>query len=194
MIKFSVKEVLQKATEEAKQPIQSKIVIKLPSPSETTPSVERVKKEAAIHQSKSGTRQDLLNELWSEYNEVLTDRKKLSTEFCRMVDADASKSELAAHYQRVDDLIDQGAEVYKKIQHVKQYGILPAPSAPSIDLLQLKDQRNKLVDLRCKLSNKIKLGKAKNPNRVLSWELELDQAEAEYTLIDHKIKKLEGKA
>jgi hypothetical protein len=193
MIRINVKEVLKEAEMSAQEPKPApKITIRIgPKPQD---SVAEAMKEAAIHQVKSGTKKDLLDDCWSQFNEVLIERKKLSKQIAPMVGSGATKSELKEHYQKIDRLIDDGAEIFKSIRYVEQYGKLPEPIAANVDILLMKDHRKKLVDLRCKLSKKIEIGQAKNPKKVLEWQLEFDKANAEYILVDEKIKKLEGKA
>jgi hypothetical protein len=192
MIRINVKEVLSRAETEnqsTKEPPKIRII-----GNKHHPSVAETMKDAAIHQVKEGTRSDLLNQVWSEFNASVLERKKLSNQIWQMVERGATKGELKAHYAKIDAMIDEGAALYDRIQHVTQYGKLPDPVQPNVDMLLLKDRRKKLVDLRCKLSKKLEAKQAKNPNRFLEWQLELDKANAEYLLIDEKIKKLEGKA
>jgi hypothetical protein len=193
MIRINPKEVLQRAeTEKAQQKPAIKITVhRLPV---QTKSVEQAYKDATIHQIQSGTKTDLLNHEWSEYKSIALDRKKLSKSIATLVEDGASKSDLQTLYQRIDNLLKDGAEVYDRIQHVDQYGKLPDATTPNVDLILMKDQRKKLVDLRCKLAKKLENGQLMNHKRVPMWQLELDQANAEYLLVDEKIKKLEGKA
>jgi hypothetical protein len=193
MIRIKVKEVLQKSeAEKHQQKPAIKIVVHRSTP--TPPSIERVQKEAAIHEIKGGTKTDLLNHEWSEYKKISLDRKKLSKSIAVMVADGATKDELRSLYDKIQSLLEDGAEVYDRIQHIEQYGTLPQPAAPNVDLILLKDQRKKLVDLRCKLATKVENGEITKHKRLQQWQLDLDKANAEYLLVDEKIKKLEGKA
>lgn len=192
MISFSVKKVLQKSEPEKKPEKSSspkkEISIKV------SPDPAQVHRDAAIHEIKSGTRSDLLTHAWAEYNKVSQERKKLSKQIGSMVESGATRAELKEHYHRINTLLQEGAEHYDRIQHIEQYGTLPQPTMPDVDIILLKDKRKKLVDQRCKLAKKVEKGQATNHKRVMQWQLELDQANAEYLLVDERIKKLEGKA
>lgn len=146
--------------------------------------------------AQSETRSELRGELWKEYDEVMLERNKLSSQIYDMVEDGATQEQLKQHYDNIESYRPALQELFDRARHVDRYGKLPEPKAqenPSLDLLTLKDQKKKLIDRRCKLQAKIKKGEAKNPDRVIAWQLELEQANAEYNHVDDQLKKLGSK-
>lgn len=142
---------------------------------------------------------NLEQELWQEYNDqFVIPMKKLSTQIAHMVERGATQQELADHYASIESYRPGRIALYDKIQHLKQYGQLPAtpePAEENLDPYFLKDRKKKLVDKRCKLNAKLKTSaKASKPEKILEWEQELAQANIEYSEVVEKIKQVEGKA
>lgn len=141
----------------------------------------------------------LEQELWQEYNDqFVIPMKKLSSQIAHMVERGATQQELADHYASIESYRPGRIVLYDKIQHLKQYGQLPAapePAEENLDPYFLKDRKKKLVDKRCKLNAKLKTSaKASKPEKILEWEQELAQANIEYSEVVEKIKQVEGKA
>jgi hypothetical protein len=141
--------------------------------------------------------QTLLQKLESEYSDVRLERDKLSTRISFMVEEGATPSQLMHHYNEIESYRIPLQQYYDKIDYVKRNGHLPGESDPEQEktLFELKDQKRKLVDKRCKLQVKLKpSAKAQKPERLIMWQLELEQANSEYEDVEVRIKKMSGKA
>jgi hypothetical protein len=144
-------------------------------------------------------------ELWREYDQVKTERNKLSSQIWKMVQNGADTEELRDHYTKIESFRPTLVDLWMKIEGLKKTGKLPEPKkelAPdSSNILELKDQKRKVVDKRSKLQRKIKeaMGNAVDapngapikPNSTMlqKWQLELDQANAEYVALSEQIRK-----
>lgn len=115
-----------------------------------------------------------------------------------MVEGGASQDDLKDLYQKIEAFRIPLQQHYDKIAYVKQHGHLPEADTESVHeetLFELKDKKRKLVDKRCKLQRKLTASaKPSKPEQVANWELELEQATAEYNDVERRIKILEGKA
>ncbi|MBZ0245142.1 MAG: hypothetical protein K8H85_04270 [Cyclobacteriaceae bacterium] len=150
--------------------------------------VSRVKEENAS---------DLERQLWIEFNAIKTERNKASSQIWKMVENGATQAELAEHYELIESFRPGLIALYDKIQHVKQYGALPAapePAEENLDPYFLKDRKKKLVDKRCKLRAKLRTrANPSKPAKILEWEQELALADMEYKEVEEKLKQIEGK-
>jgi len=128
---------------------------------------------------------------------VRMERDKLSTKISFMVEEGATPDQLKYHYNDIESYRQTLMDYYDKIEYVKRHGCLPAESDPDQEktLFELKDQKRKLVDKRCKLQAKLTpSAKAQKSERLILWQLELEQANAEYNDVEARIKKMSGKA
>lgn len=150
--------------------------------------VARELTKAVIQEITGGAKSDLTTKAWADYHTTKLERKKLSSETFRMVERNATTEELKAHYKKIMELQESERTLYDRAKVIEQTGSLPEEKAVSLE--GLKDQRRKLVDLRCKLSKKISNATAaKNgkPHKMAEWQLELDMANAEYEVVNTKI-------
>lgn len=140
---------------------------------------------------------DLERQLWIEFNAIKTERNKASSQIWKMVENGATQAELAEHYELIESFRPGLIALYDKIQHVKQYGALPAapePEEENLDPYYLKFRKKKLVDKRCKLRAKLKTSATPSkPAKILEWEQELALADMEYKEVEEKLKQIEGK-
>jgi hypothetical protein len=210
MISFNTKEVLQQIEEDKLKPkpsIKIEIGKKKASPAPEYKITGGLKPEQIVvnfddiessPETKVVSKSSIVSKSWEEFNQAKLERAKLSNEISKLIDQGATRSELAQHYEKIVACEPELQELFDKARHVEQYGALPELKTDEqekpVDIYSLKDERRKLIDKRCKLQKKIKIGEAKNPKKVIEWQLELDQANAHYNHIDEQIKKLEGKA
>lgn len=145
--------------------------------------------------SNSELKKTLSDQCWAEYNTVRIEQAKVSNRIAPLVANGASKQELADLHAEIESYRPEMQRLFQVARHVDQYGVLPElkveQQIPS-DVFSLKDQKRKLVDMRCKLAKKIKQGSLKE-HKLIEWQLELEQANAEFTMVDDQLKKLEGK-
>jgi hypothetical protein len=137
----------------------------------------------------------LINDLDIQERELRIERAKMSNEYHAMIESGASQGEFAANYQKIESVSSQIREVYDARDHVYRFGRLPGmgsaqSSMSTSDLLALKDLRRSLINRRCKIKDKLEIGKAKNPNRLANWKLELDKLDTEYFVVQQKINEL----
>lgn len=150
-----------------------------------------------VQQLNNDIERTLLQKLESEYSDVRMERDKLSTRISFLVEEGATPERLMQHYNEIESYRQPLKDYYDKIEYIKRNGCLPAESDPDQEktLFELKDQKRKLVDKRCKLQVKLKpSAKAQKPERLIMWQLELEQANAEYEEVEKLIKKMSGKA
>lgn len=144
---------------------------------------------------RSEAKKFLSEQCWEEYNTVRIEQAQMSNRIALMVANGASKQELADLHAEIESYRPELQRLFHVARHVDQYGVLPElkveKQMPS-DIFSLKDQKRKLVDVRCKLAKKIKQGSLKE-HKVIEWQLELEKANAEYNQVDEQLKKLEGK-
>lgn len=131
-----------------------------------------------------------------EYNKTLLSRKALSNTINDAIERNASQNELRDLYEKIKAYQPVLENLFNRIRHVEQYGILPEGPAPgepmSID--QLKVKRKALVDEKSKTKKKLESPGTAKPAKILEWEQKIARANAEYDYIDEQIKKFEGKA
>lgn len=201
MMNINVDEVLRKAEADSRVNEEPMIIITVGSqaPEDSVArkenrtksklnSVQEHEVKAVIEQARAGAKSDLVTQAWSEYHNKKLERKKLSSETFRMVDAGATKSELKEHYHKITELQISEKYLFDRARFIEQNGHAPETKNTSDQsLADLKDQRRKLVDQRCKLQAKLKAGRPKNPNRVDEWTRELDEANARYEIVNGQI-------
>lgn len=196
---------VRSAQEARKQAPQPKYIITIagsavPSKSTDLDPVANKEPQALKPASSLGSskqKETLSAKAWREFNEMKVERSQRSNEIWNLVEAGATKADLKEHYAKIKSYQPALQELFRIARHVDQYGVLPEQkkeAVPLSDLFSLKDQKRKLIDQRCKLQQKIKAGKAKNPKRISEWQLQLDEADLEYKSVCHQIAKLEGKA
>jgi hypothetical protein len=138
---------------------------------------------------------DLLEQCRDEYKQLRIEQGKVSNTIAAAVAGGAGLAELKDLYAEIESYRPDLIKLYQRYKHVQQYGTLPVQQVVnevSVDIFKLKDSRKKLVDERCKLGIKIKGGHIKE-QKVLDWQLRLDEVNAEYDMLDTQIKNLEGK-
>lgn len=138
---------------------------------------------------------DLVAQCRDEYNQLRIEQGKVSNTIAAAVAGGAGLAELKDLYAEIESYRPDLIKLHQRYKHVQQYGTLPVQQVVnevSVDIFKLKDSRKKLVDERCKLGIKIKGGHIKE-QKVLDWQLRLDEVNAEYDMLDTQIKNLEGK-
>jgi hypothetical protein len=221
-MKLNVSAVLAKEAERKAKPKPLLVVKVKPSFSKETTKVfnevlAQVTSEVkADHQI---AKIDLVNELEMERTRLLKQRAILSSKTANLVQEVAVKfrsesaglekefmcgnlpsPELAAHYEKIEALTRQGAELYDKIEHAKMYGKLPTVEhikilpSESIDESDIKYQIRRLDDSIYKKTNNIKNKRPKNPSRLSMWQEELAMAQAERNDLKLKLKSLQDEA
>lgn len=183
-------------------------------PAAAKPELTDQDSEYITHQSIDPRKEQpipLIHQLENEKSALLVERNKLSSQIWKMVENGATQADLAEHYRKIEEYRPGLIALYDKIKHVKLHGELPsAPTSATNmdDIYQLKDLKKKLVDKRCKLKAKIDKVRGKqeykvpggaevplsdkDTAKVLEWQFELDQAEAEYTQVAEKLSLLNG--
>lgn len=209
MIRLNVHETLKKAAiERAKpKPLPKIFIVKKaenskPKPLPSPVANNQIDKpnliiKADVAELNTALKATLVDSLELEYNRVMTERKKLSSQIWKLVENGASREELAEHYQKIEDFRPQLQKLYDDIEYAKRYGQLPAEPVTAQEdetIYSLKLKRKALIDKRCKLKAKIAKKASQKAAKYVEWELELEMADAEYTHIDTKIKVMEGKA
>jgi hypothetical protein len=191
MITINVQETLRKAHEEkARQ--KGLPVIRIGKPLSPSAGAEPV-----IQKSVSNPQSDLVKSLWREYNAILLERNKLSTQIAHMVERGADQAELKDHYDKIESYRPQLQDLYHKIQYAEKHGELPSAQfvkedPETLDSIKLKIRS--LVDKRSKLKDKIAKKKASNPAKYVEWDLELAQVNVQYNELISKKKFLESKS
>jgi hypothetical protein len=195
-ISFTTKKVREEQERKKLEP-KHKIVI-------TRPHKKSKKKSSDGHRMDYGVvdeavripRSELVSKCWQEFNDVKLERNKLSSQTWKLVQDGATQEQLKTHYEKIESYRKQLTEIFDKARHAEQYGELPhvnkEDNGQRSDLASLKYEKKKLTEKRSKLRKKIELGKATNAPKLSEWELELDQADAEYNILDDKIKEMEG--
>lgn len=141
--------------------------------------------------------QVLLHQLEREYADIRMERNKLSSLISTMVEEGATQEQLREHYEKIEAFRIPLQQHYDKIKYVKQHGALPeikSDAKSEETLFELKDKKRKLIDKRCKLQKKlVASAKPSKPEQIANWELELEQATAEYNDVEKRIKQMEGR-
>lgn len=141
---------------------------------------------------------DLVTKCWHEFNQVKLERNKLSSEIWRIVEAGATKQTLKEHYEKIEAYRAQLQELFDRARHAERFGDLPQEkkndAGQAVDISSLKYEKKKLTEKRSKLQKKIKLAEATGSDKILEWQLELEQADAMYRDLDERIRKMEGRA
>jgi hypothetical protein len=208
MIKINVKKVLQEAEIKRNTPKPlPKVKMRYKSPGIATHgvvdealSIPDVPLSVDVVQKfkRYDSKTNLLHQLEGEYADVRMERNKLSSKICTMVEDGADEGELRNIYHKIESYRIPLQEYYDKIAYVKQHGHLPEVKQEpqhEFTLFELKDQKRKLIDKRCKLQAKLKpSAKSVKPSQLANWQLELEQCNAMYEDVDMRIKKMEGRA
>lgn len=208
MLKFNTKQVLANAEEEKKKPKPlPKISIKRTSQSPEQCStqqqggiynIDKVMMHITHQRVAEEIKTDLVSKCWHDYNEVLIERKKLSSMIWRMVADGATTAQLKEHYEKIESYKSQLGELFDRARYAERTGQLPEvirdiSTGQPADISSLKYEKKKKSEKRSKLKVKIERGRATNAPKLAEWELELDQVEAEYNNLEERIKKMEGK-
>lgn len=159
------------------------------------PAAKAMNPDREITQGRAEAKQTLKAQAWHEFNKVLLERKKLSSESYDLVEDGATNATIMEHYHKIKGYQPVLANLFDVARHVEQYGSVPEEKKEDerpADIYSLKDQLRKLIDQRCKLNSKIKRGH-KSQAKVIEWQLELDIANAQYQEVDGKLKTLQGK-
>lgn len=139
----------------------------------------------------------LVSSAWQEFNDVKLERNKLSSQTWKMVADGATTAELKEHYIKIESYRMRLTQLFDEARYVEEHGDLPAKekedTGQSADLKSLKYEKKTVSEKRSKLRKKIELGQARNSTKVSEWQLELEQADAEYKILEEKIAKLEGR-
>lgn len=176
-----------------------------------SPTIQRVERNievkfsepapAKVPHTPIASRLVLVNEVWNDFNKELLERKKLSNQILPLLNRDGSQEELRELHTKIKSYQPVLEQLFKRARHVEQYGALPVEradasevEAKSASLDSMKLKRKALIDERCKTKKKLEAPGIAKESKILEWQLKLDQANAEYALIDEQIKKLEGKA
>lgn len=196
---------IEKIKAEAAAKIAHKPVIRIILPAQILKAEERVndEKEKKIDEAemaKSNGRmlkEALILDLNDQERDLRIERARQSNKYHQMIEAGASQGELAAHYQLIESISADIRDVYDKREHVEQYGRLPEQGSAQAainhtDILALKEQRRSLVNRRSKLRAKIEKGRATGAKRLSQWELEIDQVDADYIVVQSRIKDLKN--
>ena len=188
MIRINVKAVLNEESERAPMPPPSS-QIKI----NRSPLNHEINKAGRFAKDNS---RPVAEACWNEFNELKIQRGKLSSQIWLLVANCASTEVLKVQYEKIEGMSTELTSLFEQARFAEKHGRAPVSAKPDrniTEIFALKDERRKLIDLRSKLHKKITVGKAKNPNKVIEWQLELEQADAAYILVDEKIKKAEGK-
>jgi hypothetical protein len=197
MIKINVKKVLKEAEIKRNTPKPlPKVNIRTKSPGH---EISHAVIDEAVHiAAPNNSTNSLLHQLEREYADVRMERNKLSSKICTRVEDGADEGELRDIYHKIESYRAALQEYYDKIAYVKQHGHLPEVKQEpehEFTLFELKDQKRKLIDKRCKLQAKMKpSAKSVKPSQLANWQLELEQCNAMYEDVDMRIKKMEGRA
>lgn len=199
MLKLNTQKVLKQAEEERNRPKPlpkiKAIQPRIPQPGSkpVTQAIDSMLDPSSIHVTD-------LSMAEREYSDLRQERNKLSTTISFKVEQGASTEDLKSLYEQIESFRDLIRSAYDKISRIKNGPANPttvdvAPVGEAQSLFELKDQKRKLVDKRCKLQAKLK-GSAKpsRPDQIAAWTLELEQANAQYNDLEQRIRKLEGKA
>jgi hypothetical protein len=199
MIRINVHDVLARAAAEKAAPKKlPEINIGQRSTAkneQVPPSVIHAHKEAVIDRSRNEIKSDLVKSLWIEFNAVITERNRLSTQIAHMVERDADQGELRSHYSKIESHRPALQDLYDKIKYAEKHGRLPEAPVKQNEpetIHSLKLQRESLIDKRSKLKSKIAKKKSDNPAKYAEWQLELERANVEYQALCEKIKSIEG--
>ncbi len=208
MVLLNIDETLKRAAiERAKPKPTPKVVFKKSTRKQVPPARPTTKPEikafpqisikADISAAKESLKTQVLNSMELEYNQVMTERKKLSSQIWKMVENGATREELEQHYTRIESYRPSLQKIYDDMEYIKLHGEVPrlqetAQEPETIPSLKLK--RKALIDKRCKLKAKMAKKVSQKPTKYVEWELELEIADVEYNDIDKRIKILEGKA
>ena len=129
-----------------------------------------------------------------EYNALMKERKKLSSQIWKMVENDADKEALKRHYEKIEAYRPNMVKLYNDMRYYQRYGELPRVQQKNeidISVLQdLKDKRKKLIDKRCKLKAKIAKTAGKSSPKLLEWQLEMDKVDVAYQVVAEQLANL----
>lgn len=192
MIKIiNVKKVLEDHDAEQSKPKALPVIVI------RKPIIQQAKVVHEVDITRPDVKTDLVKALWIEYNSMLVERNKLSSEIAHLVEAGAETSKLFDHYNRIETYRPGLQDLYDKIKYVELHGDLPSVPEKIEDpetIYSLKLQRESVTDKRSKLKAKLAKKASQNPAKYSEWALELQQSNLLYQDLTDKIKKLEGKA
>lgn len=146
----------------------------------------------------------ILKTLQAELSEILKERDKLSRSIAPKVrgyeNTKVPISELEQLYNDINKLTEEGAVVYRKIEHYEKHGEMPVEEEDhdpmdTENIAELKVLKRSLENRRHKVNTKldrIKKGgpKPKNPMKILEWEQNKLELDDQYTQVVNKIKDL----
>jgi len=207
-LKFNTQKVLQDAQAERDRPkplpkIKAVSILQTITKPSIVISADATQAIESLTAASAGITNLELSVAEREYADIRQERNKLSTTISFRVEEGASPQDLKDLYEKIEAFRDPIRQAYDRIKHIKQFGSVPSvvpasqPGSPvhEYSIFELRDQKRKLVDRRCKLAAKLKpSAKPSKPEQIAEWTLELEQANAQYADVEAKIKKLEGQA
>lgn len=206
-MKISVATVLKAEAERQAKP-KPMPVVKLkamapPSPQGEGPGVREVEAPPVRHH--------LVDELFAQMVALKKERAQLSTRAAHLVEQTEARlraesparaqafmagelavPELKQAYEAIQHLSDQVMELYDRIRLAEQTGQQPAeqPAPDTRELEALRWQLNRLKDNIYKARKNLKSKVPKNPARVMIWQEQIAQYEAEREDVKLRIKRL----
>jgi hypothetical protein len=141
---------------------------------------------------------DILNDLVNAEAEIRRQRGKLSSSLYDHKVKGTSPEEMKEIYKKLtNEYQAQLREIYEKREHLEKHGRLPEPDdkgneVDESELYKLKYQVKRLNDKIYKTKKKLQpSAKPSKPEKIIEWELELDQAELQRDQLNEKITALE---
>lgn len=148
-------------------------------------------------------KEKLIREIIIEENKLRVERNILSSQIWKMVENGSTSNELKAHYEKIEGYRIPLQQLWDRKRYVEVHGVLPETHATSTssdsepitgNMLELKDRKRKLSDLRCKLKTKLKpSAKPSRAEQIIDWQMQLDRADAEYHQVEEQIKQMQLK-
>lgn len=206
----STKEVLKRAEAERLKPKAKPVIsigrkkpsIKIEVDSTNATKSLNILIESA-HTLKEDLKQKLIREIIIEENKLRVERNILSSQIWKMVENGATPGELKTHYEKIESSRIPLQQLWDRKRYVEVHGVLPEDQtstptnnseASTSNVLELKDRKRKLSDLRCKLNKKLQpSAKPSRPEQIIDWQMQLDKADAEYHQVEEQIKQLQLK-
>jgi hypothetical protein len=142
---------------------------------------------------------EIMNDLVNAEAEIRRQRGKLSSSLYDHKFKGTSPEEMQETYRKItNEYQAQLREIYEKREHLEKHGRLPDPDddkgneVDESELYKLKYQVKRLNDKIYKTKKKLQpSAKPSKAEKIIEWELELDQAELQRDQLNEKITALE---
>ena len=137
-----------------------------------------------------------IRQLMDQEAHLRNQREKYRMNYYQLKKDQAPQSDFAKNYAVIDNLTRQLAPIYIERKKIEQSGSIetrrPLTADEEMQILALKQKKDRLIDKKSKLASKIKthLAKPKGAQLLPQWEADLERVKLDIYELDEEIKRI----